>query len=333
VSPEFIDRLWYGKHPVSLLLLPASWIYKLFMVIRRLGYASGLLPVNRVAVPVIIIGNITVGGTGKTPLVIWVAEYLKQNNFNPGIISRGYGGMAGHWPQQVRPDSNPDMVGDEPVLIARRTACPVAVSPDRYKAAVELLEHKKCDILICDDGLQHHSLARDMEIAVVDSVRRFGNGRCIPAGPLREPVSRLGSVDMVVSNGRPEHGEYQMEIIAGSLHSVADPDKEVDFDSFRNRTVHAAAGIGNPLRFFSLLRRLGIRIIEHPFPDHHRFRRADIQFGDELPVVMTEKDAVKCTEFADEKHWYLSVSARMNTAYEHRFSKLLKDITDGQKAA
>ena len=303
------------------------------MMLRRMGYASGLLPVQQVAVPVIIIGNITVGGTGKTPLVIWVADYLKKNNFHPGIISRGYGGMARHWPQQVRPDSNPGMVGDEPVLIARRTGCPVAVSPDRYKAAVELLEHKQCDILICDDGLQHHTLARDIEIAVVDSVRRFGNGRCLPAGPLREPISRLQSVDIVVSNGRPEHGEYQMEIVSGSFHSVADPDKEVDKDVFKNSTVHAVAGIGNPLRFFSQLRRSGIRIIEHKFPDHYRFQRADIQFGDDLPVIMTEKDAVKCSEFADGKHWYLSVDARMNPIFEHRFSKLLKDISDGQKAA
>ena len=303
------------------------------MMMRRLGYASGLLPVQQVAVPVIIIGNITVGGTGKTPLVIWVADYLKKNKFHPGIISRGYGGMARHWPQQVRPDSNPDMVGDEPVLIARRTGCPVAVSPDRYKAAMELVEHRKCDILICDDGLQHHTLARDIEIAVVDSVRRFGNGRCIPAGPLREPVNRLRSVDIVVSNGRPEHGEYQMEIVSVSLHSVANPDKEIDIDSLKNMTVHAVAGIGNPLRFFVQLRRCGIRIIEHQFPDHYRFRRADIQFGDDCPVVMTEKDAVKCTEFADEKHWYLSVDAKMDQIFEHRISKLLKDITDGQKAA
>ena len=303
------------------------------MMLRRLGYVSGLLPVQQVAVPVIIIGNITVGGTGKTPLVIWVADFLKQKNFHPGIISRGYGGMANHWPQQVRPDSNPGTVGDEPVLIARRTGCPVAVSPDRFKAAVELLEHKKCDILICDDGLQHHTLARDIEIAVIDSVRRFGNGRCIPAGPLREPISRLKSVDIVVSNGRPEYGEYQMELVPGSFHSVADPDKEVDKDAFRNTTVHAVAGIGNPLRFFTQLRRSGIRIIEHQFPDHYRFQRGDIQFGDELQVVMTEKDAVKCTEFADDKHWYLAVDARMNPIFEHRFSKLLKDISDGQETA
>lgn len=281
--------------------------------------------------PVIIIGNITVGGTGKTPLVIWVADYLMKNNFHPGIISRGYGGMATHWPQQVRADSNPDMVGDEPVLIARRTRCPVAVSPDRYKAAVELLEHKKCDILVCDDGLQHHALARDIEIVVIDSERRFGNGRCIPAGPLREPVSRLNSVDMVVSNGRAEHGEYPMEIVSGSLHSVTDPDRETDFDTLQAKPVHAVAGIGNPIRFFSQLRKLGFTIIKHQFPDHYRFKKADIQFEDGLAVIMTEKDAVKCTEIADEKHWYLSVDARMTSVFEHRFSKLLKEITNGQK--
>ena len=333
LSPEFIENLWYGKHPLSLLLLPLSWGYQFFMVIRRLGYVAGLFPVRRVKAPVIVIGNITVGGTGKTPLVIWLADFLKQNNFRPGIVSRGYGGAATLWPQQVRPDSDPYMVGDEPVVIARRTACPVAASPDRYIAAEGLLEHGKCDILICDDGLQHYALARDIEIAVVDSVRRFGNQRCLPAGPLRESPGRLNSVDMIVSNGKPEHGEYQMEYTPQPLRSVMDESKSMELEALANQTVHAVAGIGHPARFFSLLRFYGINIIEHQFPDHHHFKRQDIQYGDDMPVVMTEKDAIKCTEFADTRHWYVPIDVKMGNTFEHRFSTLLKDITNGQKIA
>jgi tetraacyldisaccharide 4'-kinase len=333
LSPEFINELWYGKHPLSLLLAPLGWLYKLFMTVRRLAYQAGLLPVKRVNVPVIIVGNMTAGGTGKTPLVIWLAEYLKKHNFRPGIVSRGYGGSATHWPQQVRPDSDPVMVGDEPIVIARHTGCPVAASPDRYTAVVQLLEHQDCNIIICDDGLQHHALARDIEIAVIDAVRRFGNGRCIPAGPLRESLSRLKSVDMVVSNGKPGHGEYPMEYAAKSLRSLIDPGREIPAESFRGKTVHAVAGIGHPARFFSMLRSCGMGVIEHEFPDHHRFGRRDIRFGDDLPVVMTEKDAVKCMNFAEEYHWYLEIDVRMNNIFEHRFSNLLKDITDGQKAA
>lgn len=333
LSPEFINELWYGKHPLSLLLAPLGWLYKFFMTVRRLAYQAGLLPVKRVNVPVIIVGNMTAGGTGKTPLVIWLAEYLKKHNFRPGIVSRGYGGSATHWPQQVRPDSDPVMVGDEPIVIARHTGCPVAASPDRYTAVVQLLEHQDCNIIICDDGLQHHALARDIEIAVIDAVRRFGNGRCIPAGPLRESLSRLKSVDMVVSNGKPGHGEYPMEYAAKSLRALIDPEREIPAESFRDKTVHAVAGIGHPARFFSMLRSCGMGVIEHEFPDHHRFGRRDIRFGDDLPVVMTEKDAVKCMSFAEEYHWYLEIDVRMNNIFEHRFSNLLKDITDGQKAA
>lgn len=332
-SQEFINELWYGNHPVSYLLLPLGWAYNFFMILRRLGYNSGLLPVKRVDVPVIVVGNITAGGAGKTPLVIWLAEYLKQNNYHPGIVSRGYGGAAKLWPQQVRPDSNPFMVGDEPVVIARRTACPMAVSPDRYQAAEQLLEHEKCDILICDDGLQHHALARDIEILVVDAVRRFGNRRCLPAGPLRESLSRLKSVDMIVSNGKPEHGEYQMEYIPLLIQSLVNVHEQIDIHAMRDKTVHAIAGIGHPDRFFTLLRAHGINVIEHQYPDHHQFRRQDIYFKDDLPVVMTEKDAVKCEEFADAHHWYIPIDVKMSNIFEHRLSMLLKDTTNGQKAA
>ncbi|MEE9552156.1 MAG: tetraacyldisaccharide 4'-kinase, partial [Gammaproteobacteria bacterium] len=219
------------------------------MSIRRLIYQSGLLPVQRAPVPVIIVGNISIGGTGKTPLVIWLANYLKQNGFNPGIISRGYGGAAKFWPQQVRGDSDPHMVGDEPVIIARRTRCPVAVSPNRYSAIEGLIKHKQCDIIISDDGLQHLAMARDIEIVVIDGIRRFGNKRCLPAGPLRESAHRLKKIDMIVSYGLPGKGEHHMEYIPLPLRLLIDEEKQCDLDQFKKNTVHAVAGTGYPARF------------------------------------------------------------------------------------
>lgn len=332
LSPAFLDKLWYGNHPASSFLAPAGWLYCLFMRLRRLGYRTGLIPSRRLNVPVIIAGNITVGGTGKTPLVIWLVQYLKQQGFHPGIVSRGYGGRATNWPQQVRPDSDPHMVGDEPVIIARRTGCPVAAGPDRFSAARGLLQYNQCDILVCDDGLQHQALARDIEIAVVDGVRRFGNGRCLPAGPLREPLSRLRSVDMIVANGKAGHGEFVMETMPGRIHAVADNTSR-PLSDFNGKQVHAIAGIGHPARFFALLKSSGMYPLEHPFPDHHVFTPADISFSDDLPVLMTEKDAIKCAAFATAKHWYLPIDARMDNIFQHRLNILLKDITDGQKTA
>ena len=333
LSQYFINDIWYGKNLLSLILVPFSWLYKIFIVIRQLIYKSGILPVNQVGVPVIVVGNITVGGAGKTPLVIWIANFLKQNGFNPGIVSRGYGGKASHWPQQVRTDSDPVMVGDEPVLIAKRTGCPVAASPDRCSAAAGLIEHKQCNIIISDDGLQHYALGRNIEIAVIDSIRRFGNKHCLPAGPLREPVSRLKSVDMIVSNGIPLKGEHQMEYTVNSLISVKNENIDCEITSLRNKKIHAVAGIGYPERFFNLLKKHGLKIIEHPFPDHHIFKPADIKFDDDLAVVMTEKDAVKCSKFADDNYWYLPISAEMSNTFIHRLTILLKELENGQEAA
>jgi tetraacyldisaccharide 4'-kinase len=305
----------------------------MFMIFRQLVYQSGILPINQVDVPVIVVGNINIGGTGKTPLVIWLANHLKQNGYNPGIVSRGYGGQAKRWPQQVRNDSDPVMVGDEPVMIARRTNCPVAASPDRYAAVTGLVQHKQCDIIISDDGLQHYALARDIEIVVVDGVRRFGNQRCLPAGPLRESLSRLGSVDMIVCNGLPGKGEYKMDFIVKPLRLLVDSDQKREITTFKTEKVHAIAGTGHPVRFFSLLKKQGLSIIEHVFPDHHLFKSSDIQFDDDLAVVMTEKDAVKCVKFAGKNHWYLPIDVEMSNTFVHRLSILLKELKNGQEAA
>lgn len=300
------------------------------MLLRRTAYEAGVLAVQRVSVPVIVVGNITVGGTGKTPLVIWLADFLKTNGFSPGIASRGYGGTAKNFPQQVRPDTDPVVVGDEPVLISRRTGCPVAISPNRYTAARELIEHKECDVIICDDGLQHHELDRDLEIVVIDGERQFGNGRCLPAGPLREPRIRLKSVDMVVSNGRESKNQYLMQYLSMPLKSlVTDPEQELEVDTFSGKTVHAVAGIGNPNNFFSVFRKKDINIIKHIFPDHYNYQESDLVFNDGLPVIMTEKDAVKYSRFSKPGYWYMPIKTEMTKAFEHRLTTLIQEITDG----
>jgi tetraacyldisaccharide 4'-kinase len=331
LSKEFIENTWQSNHPLGYLLLPFSWLYTLFITLRRLCYQSGLIAVNQVDAPVIIVGNISVGGTGKTPLVVLLAEYFKNKGFKPGIVSRGYGGKLSGKTQQVRPDSDPRLVGDEPVLIAKRTACPVAVAVKRRKAAEELIEYCDCDLILCDDGLQHYSLGRDIEIAVIDGQRRFGNNRCLPAGPLREPVSRLKTVDFVVSKYIAARHEYKMEYSYGDLVSLTDPDKLVPISSFAGQSVHAIAGIGNPDRYFSYLRNQKINLIMHEFPDHHAFTAEDIKFNDGLPVVMTEKDAVKCTNFATQHHWYLPITASLPDAFSYRLDVLMKEIMNGQK--
>lgn len=329
LTPQFLQQLWYGRQPLSYLLRPLGWLYQAFVAMRRFAYMVGVLPVQRVSVPVIVVGNITVGGTGKTPLIIWLCDFLKALGMRPGVISRGYGGSSLKWPQQVRADSSPALVGDEPVLIAQRTQCPVAVSPNRYVAAQELLEHTDCNILLCDDGLQHLSLYRDIEIAVIDGDRRFGNGQCLPAGPLRESIKQLNNVDMVVSNAKAGKNEFLMEYEPVGLVALRDEDIQLELESLRGKDVHAVAGIGNPQRFFSSLRSFGIRVIKHEFPDHHLYQAKDITFADNLPVVMTEKDAVKCRKFSNDNCWYLKISVAMSKAFEHRLNILLKELNNG----
>jgi tetraacyldisaccharide 4'-kinase len=328
LTPEFLERLWYGNHPLSTVLKPVSWLYGGFMRVRSGAYKIGILPRQSVDVPVIIVGNISVGGTGKTPLIIWLSALLKEQGHRPGIISRGYGGTTTKWPQQVRPDSNPYLVGDEPVLLARRTGCPVAISPNRYVAAKELLQYTDCDVLLCDDGLQHLALDRDLEIAVIDGDRRFGNGYCLPAGPLREPVSRLASVDMVVAKGKPGKNEFLMEYDYQDPRSLEHGNRR-SIDKFANSTVHVVTGIGNPVRLYSYLRSHNISLIKHEFPDHHPFTRSDLSFGDDYPVIMTEKDAVKCMTFATENTWYIPITARFTDAFHYRLLNLLKDLFNG----
>ena len=308
-----LQQAWHQRNALSIVLRPLSWCYRLLFMLRRWAYRSGLKHVYHVGVPVIVVGNISVGGTGKTPLVIWLVESLRTAGYKPGIVARGYRGKAKHWPQQVRPDSDPVIAGDEAVLLAARSRCPVAVAPKRVEAAQALLTHHDCNIIISDDGLQHYALGRDIEIAVIDGIRRFGNGFCLPAGPLREPVHRLNSVDyIVVTEGGAMQREHMMRLIAERLVSVRDAEQSCTAERLGSRRVHAVAGIGNPRRFFMQLRRMGLEVVEHPFPDHHDFTAGDLQFAESLPLIMTEKDAVKCRRFAADNWWYLPVSAEVD---------------------
>ena len=330
---NLLDDIWYGRHPARWVLLPLSWLYRALAALRRAVYQSQLLAVYRAPVPVIVVGNITLGGTGKTPLVIWIARKLEEYGFKPGIVARGYRGVARSWPQQVRADSDPVAVGDEAVLLARRTGLPIAVGPQRSADIAALLKHAGVDIIICDDGLQHYALARDIEIAVLDGVRRYGNGICLPAGPLREPATRLESVDLVVTNGLAARGEFAMRYVATCAYRIGDTSESMAFAEFADTTVHAVAAIGNPASFFDLLKRSGLRITPHVFPDHHLFTHQDLAFGDNHAVLMTEKDAVKCEHFSDLRLWYVPIEVELPDVFERRFKTLLQEVYDGQKIA
>ncbi len=318
-----LDYYWYARSPWLLLLTPLSLIFRIASGLRRYAYRRGILRSHRLSVPVIVVGNITVGGTGKTPLVAWLADYLRNKGYQPGIVARGYGGKSKQWPQQVRPDSDPVAVGDEAVMLAGRTRCPLAVAPDRVAAANALVRHGDCNVIISDDGLQHYALQRDIEIAVIDGIRRFGSGFMLPAGPLREPVSRLAQVDLVVVNGLGASSEHPMRLSVGDAHNLVDGTRR-KLSDFQSVPVHAVAGIGNPERFFRALQQ-SIRSVEaHSFPDHYRFAPNDLDFGDDRAVLMTEKDAVKCRHFATGKTWYVPVEVDMKDEFVARLDKLLE---------
>lgn len=304
-----LETHWQRITPLTGFLLPLAAVYCLAVSVRAALYRLGAKRVWRQPVPVIVVGNMTVGGTGKTPLVAWLAGVLAGAGHKPGIIARGYGGRAATWPQAVTAQSDPALVGDEPVLLARRTGCPVVVAPDRVAAADALLRDYLCTVIISDDGLQHYRLGRDLEIAVIDGQRRFGNEFCLPAGPLREPLARLRRVPVQIVNGQPLAGEFGMRMQSLGFSRVGCTDLILRPQELMGRRVHAVAGVGHPARFFQELRALGLHPIEHVFPDHHRFRATDLAFGEELPIVMTEKDAVKCERFAPDNAWYLRIAA------------------------
>lgn len=318
-----LERAWYGRTGLTAVLRPVSWLFISLSKIRQYLYKLKILRSEKMTVPVIIVGNLTVGGTGKTPLVIWIANYLKSVGYKPGIISRGYGGRAKKWPQQVRPDSDPIIVGDEAVVIASHTGCPMAVGPDRISDATSLLKYSDIDIIISDDGLQHYPLQRDIEIVVIDGIRRWGNGYCLPAGPLRECIDRLNDVDIRVTNGVAAQGEYSMKYTGSTAVNML-TQKANDLSEFRDQSVDAIAGIGNPDRFFNYLRSYGIRLNAKAFPDHYLFSKNDLPGKEDVTILMTEKDAVKCKRFASENCWFIPIDADMPPEFGTQLISLLE---------
>ena len=325
-------KYWHSRGAIAWLLWPASLLFGLVVFVRRLFFKLRLFKSHDIGIPVIVVGNLTAGGSGKTPLVLRIAEILREHHWKPGIVSRGYGGSA-QQPTAATIASDPAGVGDEPMLLARRSGCPVWVAPERVQACLALrAQHPECNVIVTDDGLQHYALRRDVEICVVDP-RSMGNGFLQPAGPLREPRSRLRSVDAVVAHGAKDAQGYAMTLEGDQLVRFTDARDVRAAKSFAGQRVHAVAGIGDPKRFFLHLARFGLKVVPHPFPDHHPFAAGDFEFGDSDPVVMTEKDAVKCKSIAagnpKVQFWVFPVSASLDPAFE----RWLLEKLGGSKAA
>jgi len=318
---KFIETLWYKKSRwfcLSVLLFPFMILYRLVVSVRR--YVLSRFFQAQFSVPVIVVGNLTVGGVGKTPLVIAIARRFQDQGLRVGIVSRGYGAKVSNFPCVVSAISDPVLYGDEPVLIAKKTGCPVVISPQRVKAIQYLLSRESCDVIISDDGLQHYAMGRSIEIAVVDGIRRFGNQYCLPVGPLREPISRLSSVDFIIVNGdkplstsfAPRIAEYPMRFKTLPLRNVK-ADKEITID-VSEEPVAAVAAIGHPAQFYSMLRKIGWRVKEYSFPDHYLFQVNDLDLPEKV-IIMTEKDAVKCVRFANERCFYYPIQAELTEQF------------------
>lgn len=325
-----LPRLWYRRQFAAALipLLPFSLIFRLIVALRRALFRWSVIPSHRVPVPVVVVGNLTVGGSGKTPLVLWLVAGLRANGWRPGIVSRGYGG-AGDDTRPVLPASDAAIVGDEPLLLARRSAVPVFVGRDRVAACRALLAaHPECNVIVSDDGLQHYCLRRSVEIAVFDG-RGAGNGYVLPAGPLREPLSRLRDIAAVVWNSAtPEQmgqlhaahdvPRFRMRLVGQRFFALADTERTCDASELHGRRLYAIAGIGDPARFFAQLSTMGLEFEAHPFVDHQAYSAADLAFARDGVLLMTEKDAVKCAEFNLGEAWVLPVAAQLEPASDGR---------------
>ena len=331
---ERLQQAWYEGHAGLVALWPLERLYRAVVQRKRRRFLAGALDSYRAPVPVIVVGNITVGGTGKTPLILWLIEHCRARGLSVGVVSRGYGGQPPHWPWRVQAGDDAAMVGDEPALLVRRTGVPLVVDPQRPRAIQLLLEQEKLDLILCDDGLQHYRMQRDLELVLVDAARGLGNGRCWPAGPLREPAERLHSVDAVLVNGARDDSQqgYAMFLQPLELVQVASGHRAPLTHFAPNQAMYAMAGIGNPQRFFNTLSELGWQPQGHAFADHAQFGPDDLQFNDGLPLLMTEKDAVKCRSFAPAHAWYLKVAARPSPAFvdwlDVRLTQLLAGPTD-----
>ena len=326
MRPTAVSRLniqahWARRTPLSVLLLPLAGLFALVVWFRRAAYRQGWLQSFTVGVPVIVVGNITAGGSGKTPLVIWLVGWLAEQGYRPGVVSRGYRGKA-EGCVEVRDDSDPSVVGDEPLLIHAKTRCPLVVGRDRVAAArVLLARHPGIDIIVSDDGLQHYRLHRNLELAVVDAATGLGNGLSLPAGPLREPASRLDTVDAVLQVRRGgstlantlSAPSFQVEFRPGKFYALCQPERKIDAEALGSGPWLAVTGIGRPQGFFDMLSGLGLKFRAQVFPDHYRFTRADLP--SKARVVMTEKDAVKCIRFAQPDWWALELETQPERSF------------------
>lgn len=306
-----IDKLWYGTHPLQWALRPFSWVFSCVTTMRR-WYLQTFCQIKS-SIPIIVVGNLSVGGVGKTPLVIELAKRFHAKGLRVGIVSRGYGATMTDFPYEIQLDDDANKVGDEPLLIAQKTNCPVVIAPQRTQAVTYLLEKKNCQIIISDDGLQHYRMGRSIEIAVIDGMRGLGNGWCLPAGPLRESEKRLKEVDFVIVNEGSWPNAHPMTLKVGKItHFVTK--KEINPELLLAQKFAAVAGIGNPQRFYSSLERLGIKFNAYSYPDHYQFKADDLNYDKSL-VIMTEKDAVKCHSFQSDNMYYLPVEAVLNDAF------------------
>lgn len=314
---ERLVNAWYQGHPALLLLRPLEWLYRAVVQRKRQRFLAGQSPSYRAPVPVIVVGNITVGGTGKTPLILYLIEHCRARGLRVGVVSRGYGAQPPSVPWRVTAEQSAREAGDEPLLLVQRSGVALMIDPDRARAVQALLSAEPLDLILCDDGLQHYRLARDLELVLIDAVRGLGNGRCLPAGPLREPQARLQSVDAVLFNGASADSAegFGFTLQPTALVNVTSGERQ-PLDLFApGQAVHAVAGIGNPQRFFRTLEALNWRPIAHAFADHATYSAASLDFSPSLPLLMTEKDAVKCRAFAQPDWWYLAVDARPSPAF------------------
>ncbi|MDD1014829.1 tetraacyldisaccharide 4'-kinase [Pseudomonas rubra] len=325
------DRLlaaWYAGHPALALLRPLEALYRQVVQGKRARFLSGESPSYRAPVPVIVVGNITVGGTGKTPMILWMIEHCRQQGLRVGVVSRGYGAKPPQLPWRVRAEQGAAEAGDEPLLIVQRSGVPLMIDPDRSRAVQALLASEPLDLILCDDGMQHYRLARDLELVLIDAARGLGNRRCLPAGPLREPVERLQAVDAVLYNGATADREdgFAFALQPAALVNLRSGERH-GLDHFPpGQALHAVAGIGNPQRFFNTLQGLNWRPVPHPFADHAQYSVQALSFSPALPLVMTEKDAVKCRAFAADDWWYLAVDAVPSPAFQAWFDAQLSRL-------
>lgn len=323
---NIINNIWYEKNIFCYFLFPLSLLYRFIILIRKFLYKIKLFKFHKINIPVIIVGNITVGGTGKTPLVIALVKALHKQGFSPAVITRGYGGKNKKWPVFVDKNSDPTWVGDEAVLIAKNTGVPVVAGPNRVQDAFLAISHSHCNIIISDDGLQYYALARDIEIAVIDSTRRSNNEFCLPAGPLREPKNRLETVDFIVSNGKAHPGEFEMQFVIDDIINLNDDNKKLNLSELNHKKIIAVAGIGNPERFFESLRALNISFTTKIFSDHHAFSKHDFDDIHADIVLMTEKDAVKCMPFSDDRFYVVRGHADVDTKLFEAMTMTISNI-------